>query len=99
MQSARLGFLAFLITVNNTIAYFVYILQSDSNGKFYIGSTGDLEKRLAQHNAGYSKSTKAGVPWTLRRVEEYPTLVEACKRERQIKKMKSRKWIESLLGE
>jgi len=27
-----------------------------------LGSTGDLEERLRRHNAGYSKSTKAGAP-------------------------------------
>ena len=81
------------------MSHFVYILQSNSNRKYYIGCTGNVEKRLAHHNAGYSKSTKAGVPWALKRVEEFPTLAGARQRENEIKKMKSRKWIEQLLGE
>ncbi len=98
MQSARSGTRLSQIALNQTMSHFVYILQSKSNGKYYIGCSGNIEKRLAQHNSGYSKSTKAGVPWVLKRVEEFPTLVKARKREREIKKMKSRKWIEQLLG-
>ncbi len=78
---------------------FVYILKSDSTGKYYIGCTDDVERRVNQHNAGYSKATKGGVPWAVKRVEEFPTLAAARQREAQIKRMKSRKWIEQLLGE
>jgi putative endonuclease len=81
------------------MGYFVYILQSDSSGKYYIGSTDNIQRRVSQHNAGYSKATKSGVPWVLKRAEEYSTLTEARQREAQIKRMKSKKWIEWLLGE
>ena len=80
-------------------SYFVYILQSDSTGKYYIGCTDNVERRVFQHNAGYSKATKGGVPWEVKRVEEFQTLMAARRREAQIKRMKSRKWIEELLGE
>ena len=77
--------------------YFVYILKSRKNGKYYVGSSKNVELRLFQHNAGYSKSTKNGVPWELKLAEEYESLAEAMNREAEIKKMKSRKWIEELL--
>ncbi|MDP2918981.1 MAG: GIY-YIG nuclease family protein, partial [Dehalococcoidia bacterium] len=32
--------------------FYVYILQSEKSGRYYIGSTGDIPTRLAQHNAG-----------------------------------------------
>ena len=80
-------------------SYAVYILKSDSAGKYYIGCTDNVERRVNQHNAGYSKATKSGVPWKLKRVEEFPTLAQARHREAQIKRMKSKKWIDQLLGE
>lgn len=46
-------------------AYVAYILYSCSLGKYYIGQTNDLDKRLQQHNAGHGKYTKHGAPWDL----------------------------------
>jgi len=42
--------------------YYVYVLQNKYQ-RWYIGSTGDLQKRILEHNSGKSKSTKYGVPW------------------------------------
>jgi putative endonuclease len=38
--------------------YYVYVLKSEKDGRLYKGLTSDLEKRLLQHNAGITKSTK-----------------------------------------
>ncbi len=38
----------------------MYILQSEKTGKFYIGSTGNLEDRLIRHYKGRSIATKQG---------------------------------------
>ena len=38
--------------------YYVYILQSEKDGTYYIGSTQDLDERLKRHNEGRSKYTK-----------------------------------------
>jgi len=32
------------------MSFYVYILQSESSGKTYIGQTGDLERRVVEHN-------------------------------------------------
>jgi hypothetical protein len=45
--------------------YFLYILQSESTGRYYIGQTQDVIERLAYHNANYSKSFKNRGPWKL----------------------------------
>jgi hypothetical protein len=37
--------------------FHVYILQSTINGSFYIGQTGNIERRLNDHNKGFSKAT------------------------------------------
>ena len=77
--------------------YYVYILQSAKTGRYYIGYTGDVQKRLYRHNAGHSKSTKSYCPWDLKYVERYKTRSEAMIREREIKSKKSRKYIEYLI--
>lgn len=43
--------------------YYVYILQSENGGHLYTGWTPDLKRRLAEHNAGQSRYTKAYAPW------------------------------------
>ncbi len=47
--------------------FYVYILQSvHFPENFYIGFTNDLQKRLQDHNFGYSPHTKKFMPWTLK---------------------------------
>ncbi len=79
--------------------YFVYILYSELMDKYYIGSSSDIEKRLLRHNAGATKSTKPGRPWKIIYFEEYRSKSEALKREKYIKRMKSRILIEKLIEE
>jgi len=76
---------------------FTYILYSSKLDKYYIGACIDLERRLKEHNIGHSKFTMTGMPWELKYTEDFDTLPEAKKRENYIKKMKSRKYIESLI--
>ena len=78
--------------------YFVYILYSEKRDRFYIGFTSDINSRLLKHNSGSTTSTKSGIPWELVYSEEYVTKTEALKREKAIKKKKSRKYIEYLIS-
>jgi len=68
--------------------YFVYILKSQKNCKYYTGSTNNISNRLRCHNSGRNKSTKSGVPWIIVYKEEFQTAKEAYKREMQIKRYK-----------
>lgn len=61
--------------------YFCYILQSQKDKKFYIGSTSDLQKRLIYHNRGANVSTKYRRPLKLIYYEEYDKKEKATKRE------------------
>ena len=79
------------------MAYTVYILQSEANGTYYIGSTADLNERLQRHNQGRSRYTKTGIPWKIVHTEQFDTRSQATQRERQIKKRKSREYIEALV--
>ena len=79
--------------------YFVYIIYSPKINQFYIGSTNDLEARLRHHNSGATPSTRKGAPeWIIRYIENFPNKSEALKREIQIKRKKSRKYIDFLIS-
>lgn len=78
--------------------YFTYIIQSQKNGRFYIGSCHNIDRRIERHNAGATPSTKSGRPWELVYSEIYQNNSEALKREREIKSKKSRKYIEFLIN-
>ncbi len=56
-----------------------------------------MEKRLIQHNNGYSRYTKYKGPFKIIYKEEYLSLSEARKREYYIKSLKSRVAIEKLI--
>jgi len=77
--------------------FYAYILQSDKTGRFYIGSTQDLQSRLMRHNRGFVRSTKSGTPWKLVFSECFDSRELAVRRELEIKKQKSRKYIIGLL--
>ena len=77
----------------------VYVLQSEATGRYYVGSTEDVSFRLGEHNAGRVDSTQASRPWVLVYQEEHPNRGSAVRRELEIKSKKSRRWIEyHLLG-
>jgi putative endonuclease len=68
--------------------YYIYILQSLKDNKFYIGSTLDVQARLKFHNAGLQRSTKFRIPFKLKYYEKLPDKATALKREKQIKSYK-----------
>ena len=70
------------------IMYYVYILQSLKDEKYYIGQTGNVENRLNMHNAGRVLSTKNRRPFVLVREEHFATRGDARTRENYIKKLK-----------
>lgn len=78
--------------------FFVYIIQSEISKKYYIGCTDNLDRRLKEHNSGYSKYTKTEKNWILKYKEEFETLAQAHQRERQIKSWKKRSAIEKLIS-
>jgi len=81
------------------MGYFVYIIKSLSSGRYYIGQCRDLKNRISEHNQGRVRSTKAYIPWRLCYYEEYETRGEAMRRERELKAVKKRKYLEKIMGE
>jgi putative endonuclease len=74
-----------------------YILQSQSSQRFYIGSGADALVRLAEHQRGQTPSTRGRGPWVLVYREEFATIAEARRRERQLKSWKSHRSIQELI--
>ena len=83
--------------INYIILFTVYILYSSILDRFYVGSTGNLEDRIYRHNNSGSKSTKAASDWILVYSEIFQNRPDAVKRELEIKRRKSRKYVESLI--
>ena len=64
---------------------YLYVLCC-ADGSYYVGSTTNLEVRLAEHSAGEGGDyTVRRLPVTLVYCEEFPTLHDAFVSERQIK--------------
>lgn len=65
--------------------FYVYILESEIDGKNYTGYTKDLNLRLSQHNNGYVESTKYRKPLKLIYFEACLSQKDALKREKYLK--------------
>jgi putative endonuclease len=67
----------------------VYVLFG-KYGRYYIGSTTDLHRRLTQHNAGKVHSTmRMGLPMKLVCSREFATIQEARRIEYRLKRWKN----------
>lgn len=77
--------------------YSVYILQSDKNGRYYIGSTNDVVRRLVEHNAGKTKSLRFILPVRIVFTQEFKNSRDARRIEIKLKKFKNRNIIEKII--
>ena len=73
--------------------YYTYILISKNEKRTYTGSTGDLARRVEEHNAGKVFSTKPYRPYEVLHCEEFLTLKEARGRESFFKSTSGRRQI------
>ena len=51
--------------------FYTYILKSLKSGRYYIGYTANLNKRLNEHNSGRVMTTKREYPWILFYYEKF----------------------------
>ena len=67
---------------------FVYVLGSDGAAGFrtYVGWTTDLDRRLAEHNAGTGARSTRGRTWRILYAERYLTRGDAMSREWHLKR-------------
>ena len=80
------------------MSFHVYILYSSELDQYYTGHSANLEDRLYRHNNSGSKATKKAIDWKLVYKEQFDNKVEAFQRELEIKRKKSRKYIEWLIS-
>ena len=81
--------------------FWVYVLENP-DGMFYVGQTENPAQRLKDHNRTdcfEGHFTRKNGPWKLVWSEAHTSRSSAITREKQIKRMKSAKWIRThLLG-
>jgi putative endonuclease len=80
------------------MTFFTYILVSTRSGRYYIGHTESIDRRLSDHNSGKVLSIKNKGPWECIYQESFATKLEANRRELEIKKKKSKIYIENLIN-
>jgi putative endonuclease len=79
------------------VAYRVYVIQNRA-GKFYVGVSDDVGRRINQHNAGDSRWTRGKGPWTLVWQSGELSLSEARKLEKRLKRQKGGHGLFHLIG-
>jgi putative endonuclease len=78
--------------------FFVYVLLSQKDKKFYVGQTNDLADRVLRHNEGRVRATKGRRPLLLAWTESFPTRAEAVRRERYLKSLHGDNRFRSIIG-
>ena len=77
--------------------FFVYAVYNRKVGKFYIGQTYDLAKRLNEHNQKTFKgyTSRFDGSWEVIYREEIASREEALRREKQLKSYRGREFVKS----
>ena len=76
--------------------WYLYALKSLTDDNLYIGISRYPEKRLKEHNAGKTRSTKARGPFVIIHQEECESLKKARAKERYYKTTTGRRFLRRL---
>ncbi|MCK9466987.1 MAG: GIY-YIG nuclease family protein [Candidatus Absconditabacterales bacterium] len=76
---------------------YVYILKM-RNGRYYIGSSIDVDRRFDEHCRGLCKSTRNNRPLLLLYKKEFENYNLALKTELYLKKQKSKKTVDNFIA-
>ncbi|MBU1038946.1 GIY-YIG nuclease family protein [Patescibacteria group bacterium] len=79
--------------------YYVYVLLSLKDRRFYIGLTSNLKKRFTDHNKGRNISTAGRLPFQLIFYESFLDKIDALRRERYFKTSKGKITLRLMLKE
>ena len=77
--------------------FYVYILMSEKDGRFYTGSTNDLKRRTDEHSSGRVNSTKGRLPMKLIYYEACIDEIDARAREKYLKSGMGKRYIRNRL--
>lgn len=75
----------------------VYLIQSEPKGKWYIGYTSDLKRRIEEHNNHKNVSTAKESEWKLIYYETYVNKMDALGREKFLKSGSGRGFLKKQL--
>ena len=78
--------------------YYVYLIESESSGIWYVGLSKDPDDRLLHHNRGKSKFTSGHRPWKMLYQEKVGSLSEARKKEKYYKTSAGKRRLKKILG-
>ena len=84
----------------HSMEFYIYILHSLTSDIYYVGYTNDYVRRLDEHNRSELKTfTSKHRPWALKAVFSCGEQeVDAIRMERFIKRQKSKRLIERMIG-
>jgi putative endonuclease len=77
--------------------YYVYVIESRKNKNLYKGFTTDVNRRIKEHNAGLTESTKNFRPWKLIYCEIFLNKHDAIEREKYLKRGWGRKFLRDVI--
>ena len=77
---------------------YVYAIRSLLDGRIYVGMTTDLERRIKEHNAGKTFSTRPYIPWEIIYKETCLNRFEARKREKYLKGGSGKEFLKALIN-
>ena len=79
------------------MSWFLYILKSKVNEKFYVGISQNPERRLEYHNSIEKGFTSRYRPWEIIFTKEFRIRADAQAFEKKLKSWKNKKAIEDFL--
>ncbi len=77
--------------------YYVYVIRSQKDKRFYTGFTSDLQNRFQEHNAGRVFSTKGRGPFELIYCEACLNEQDALAREKYLKSGMGKRYLKNRL--
>ena len=80
------------------LIYFVYVIESITDGIWYVGMSQNPKERLKQHNNGKSKFTKGHLPWKIIYSELAGDINKARKLEKYYKTTAGKNRLRKILG-
>ena len=75
--------------------HYVYVLQSLSTKRYYVGYSQNLQRRFEEHQTNKSHATKNRGPWKLLYYEACGSSADALTRERYLKTAWGKRYIKN----
>jgi putative endonuclease len=75
----------------------VYAIQSEVSPRIYVGMTMNLERRLSEHNSGWTKSTRPFRPWRILYTENCENWEMGRQREKYLKSGFGKEFLKNLV--